>query len=302
VFDDARAQLSLAFPYSRVVLLCEQHEKPFPSPFKCLSELYAPCKPGKAARFDSGAEARETAFLCYSSGTTGLPKGVMTSNWNLTSQLQALNVAYEPLQHGRDVVLGILPFSHIYGLTVVFLQPITVGVPVVVLPKFEEMPVLSAIERVSRTNASESELEVAPVLVTLWWIIMSTPTLPLTPLHTHTLTRPVQDHLRPHRAPRRDYSAPLAESAQVRPEQSARPHERRRAAGVRDAGGLFAQDAARYSVSWTGRELGGNRNRNGNRNGNEISLSSFPFPVPPFHLSSSFLLALKLTPASKPTA
>jgi acyl-CoA synthetase (AMP-forming)/AMP-acid ligase II len=148
--DAARPLLTRAFPHSRVVLLCTKENKPFPTPYKCVEELFGTV--GKPARFDGATEARSTAWLCYSSGTTGLPKGVMTSHWNLTSQLQAVNVAYEPLEYGRDVVLGILPFSHIYGLTVVLLQPITVGVPVITLPKFEEIPVLRAIERVSRDN------------------------------------------------------------------------------------------------------------------------------------------------------
>lgn len=144
-FDAARPLLKRQFPASRVILLCEPKDKPFPTQYKALGEIMG--QPGKAARFD-GKDSRMTAWLCYSSGTTGLPKGVMTSHHNMTSQLQAVNVAYQNLKSGEDVVLGILPFSHIYGLTVVLLQPTTVGVPVVILPRFEEIAVLSAIEKV----------------------------------------------------------------------------------------------------------------------------------------------------------
>jgi acyl-CoA synthetase (AMP-forming)/AMP-acid ligase II len=115
-----------------------------------------------------------TAYLCYSSGTTGRAKGVETSHHNMTSQLQALNLVYQPLKSDRDVVLGILPFSHIYGmpiakaqlttgLTVVIHQPLTVGVPVVVLPRFEEIPVLEAIQRYRITWG----LVVPPILIVL---------------------------------------------------------------------------------------------------------------------------------------
>lgn len=142
------------------MLLCAPEAKPIASPHKALAELFG--ARGKAARFD-GKDSRATAWLCYSSGTTGLPKGVMTSHHNLTSQLQAVNVAYERLHSGKDVVLGILPFSHIYGLTVVLLQPTTVGVPVVVLPRFEEISVLNAIQQFKITHG----LIVPPVVIVL---------------------------------------------------------------------------------------------------------------------------------------
>lgn len=66
---------------------------------------------GKAERFD-GPDARATAWLCYSSGTTGLPKGVMTSHRNLVSEIQAINLAYPKLVPGKDKTLGVLPMSH----------------------------------------------------------------------------------------------------------------------------------------------------------------------------------------------
>jgi len=72
----------------------------------------------------------------------------MTSHHNMTSQLQAVNTTHliEPL---KDVVIGILPFSHIFGLTVLLLYSFSVGCPLVVLPRFEETAFLSAIQRVS---------------------------------------------------------------------------------------------------------------------------------------------------------
>jgi hypothetical protein len=63
----------------------------------------------------TAGDEQDTAYLCYSSGTTGRAKGVETSHHNITSQLQALKLVYQPLKAGRDVILGILPFSHIYG-------------------------------------------------------------------------------------------------------------------------------------------------------------------------------------------
>jgi long-subunit acyl-CoA synthetase (AMP-forming) len=93
----------------RIILLCRKGDKPKGASHKCIEELRG--EPYKTKPRDETA----TAYLCYSSGTTGRAKGVETSHHNITSQIQALNKVYEPLQAKKDVVLGILPFSHIYG-------------------------------------------------------------------------------------------------------------------------------------------------------------------------------------------
>ena len=86
-----------------------------------------------------------------------------TTHYNMTSQLQAVNLVYEKLQPGRDVILGYLPFSHMYGLTLLVHQPFTTGVPLVILPRFEETSVLKAIEKYKITWA----LVVPTVLIVL---------------------------------------------------------------------------------------------------------------------------------------
>ena len=77
-----------------------------------------------------GSQASETQLLCYSSGTTGKPKGVevcglvLLSGWlmllqtthrNLTSILPMAKALHPPLLPGQDVALGVLPYYHIYG-------------------------------------------------------------------------------------------------------------------------------------------------------------------------------------------
>lgn len=108
-------------------------------------------------------EEKDTAYLCYSSGTTGRAKGVETTHHNMTSQVQAVNLVMEPLKAGRDRVLGILPFSHIYGLTLLIHYPIMTGVPIVVLPRFDEIGVLENIQKHKITFA----YVVPPVLLVL---------------------------------------------------------------------------------------------------------------------------------------
>lgn len=81
----------------------------------------------------------------------------------MTSQIQAFNVSCEKLRPQKDVILGILPLSHIYGLALLVHHPLTVGVPVVILPRFEEIAVLKAIQKYKITWA----LVVPPVLIVL---------------------------------------------------------------------------------------------------------------------------------------
>lgn len=146
-FEEARAHFKFDFPASRVILLCKPESKPEGSPYRCVLESFG--QPIEPEHFE-GSDAQATAWMSYSSGTTGLPKGVMTTHFNLTSQLQAANVSYT-LKGGvdADVVLGFLPMSHIYGVTLSLFQPLSFGAPVVVLPRFDEIEVLEVIQRVS---------------------------------------------------------------------------------------------------------------------------------------------------------
>lgn len=59
---------------------------------------------------------KDLAFLVYSSGTTGLPKGVMLSHMNVVSDLHMVNWSEGSILHWkRDKILSILPYYHIYG-------------------------------------------------------------------------------------------------------------------------------------------------------------------------------------------
>lgn len=64
--------------------------------------------------------ALDIAALPYSSGTTGLPKGVMLTHANLVANLTQIQDAI-PIR-SDDVLLGVLPFFHIYGQTLIMNQ------------------------------------------------------------------------------------------------------------------------------------------------------------------------------------
>lgn len=71
----------------------------------------------------------------YSSGTTGLPKGVMLTHHNLVGNV---NQALAPLTTSEeDVIIGVLPFFHIYGLTVILNAALRQGATIVTMPRFD---------------------------------------------------------------------------------------------------------------------------------------------------------------------
>ena len=87
-------------------------------------------------------------MLPYSSGTTGLPKGVMLTHRNLVA-----NVAQcRPLIDLRedDAVLAVLPFFHIYGMNVLMNRVRAAGATVVTMPRFD----LEQFLRTSRSTGS----------------------------------------------------------------------------------------------------------------------------------------------------
>jgi 4-coumarate--CoA ligase len=79
--------------------------------------------------------AKELAFLAYSSGTTGLPKGVMLTHRNLVSNL-LMGLAASPVT-GEDRLLAFLPFYHIYGLSGLVHQSLYRGLTCIVMEKFD---------------------------------------------------------------------------------------------------------------------------------------------------------------------
>lgn len=77
----------------------------------------------------------DLVVLPYSSGTTGLPKGVMLTHHNLTSNLAQCEPA---LSYGADeVVIAVLPFFHIYGMQVLMNGVLHFGGTAVTMPRFD---------------------------------------------------------------------------------------------------------------------------------------------------------------------
>jgi acyl-CoA synthetase (AMP-forming)/AMP-acid ligase II len=76
--------------------------------------------------------ARDLAALPYSSGTTGLPKGVELTHANLVAQVQAVMGLTE-----ADVVVGVAPFFHAIGQNIILPCSLRAGATVVTMPRFD---------------------------------------------------------------------------------------------------------------------------------------------------------------------
>lgn len=104
------------------------------------------------------------AVLPYSSGTTGLPKGVMLTHYNIVANLmQCDGVEGFELINEHDVVIGVLPFYHIYGMVVIMNMSLARGATVVTLPRFDPMQFLELIQKYKITRMNL----VPPILVFL---------------------------------------------------------------------------------------------------------------------------------------
>ncbi|MGV9669397.1 MULTISPECIES: AMP-binding protein [unclassified Gordonia (in: high G+C Gram-positive bacteria)] len=112
------------------------------------ADLLAPNLPAPDVSFDP---ATHVAALPYSSGTTGNPKGVALSHRNLVANV----VQIKPLQGMTpdDVVIAVLPFFHIYGMTVLLNAALYNRGRLVVMPRFDLVEFLENIQNFKVTSA-----------------------------------------------------------------------------------------------------------------------------------------------------
>eukprot|EP01104_Vermistella_antarctica_P016715 TRINITY_DN5751_c3_g1_i1.p1 TRINITY_DN5751_c3_g1~~TRINITY_DN5751_c3_g1_i1.p1 ORF type:complete len:663 (+),score=130.92 TRINITY_DN5751_c3_g1_i1:117-2105(+) len=102
--------------------------------------------------------ADDVAIIPYSSGTTGQPKGVLLTHRNLIANLEQICAADSV--DSADVLIGVLPFYHIYGFMVICNMAVRVGCKLVVVEKFDFVHFLETLQNHKITRA-----HVAPPII-----------------------------------------------------------------------------------------------------------------------------------------
>jgi acyl-CoA synthetase (AMP-forming)/AMP-acid ligase II len=95
--------------------------------------------------------AEDVVALPYSSGTTGLPKGVMLTHRNVVANI--CQMAAHARDRDDERVIAVLPFFHIYGLVVLMNLPLYRGATVVTMPRFELAEFLRVVQEYRITRA-----------------------------------------------------------------------------------------------------------------------------------------------------
>jgi len=121
------------------------HRQPFagdPGAVSFKEVLTAPADP-----FDAGTGPDDLAVLQYTGGTTGTSKGAMLSHRALVANTLQCRAWFTNLRDGADVAMAVMPFFHVYGLTVVMSLAVQGAAAMILEPQFELERVLKDVQR-----------------------------------------------------------------------------------------------------------------------------------------------------------
>jgi len=118
---------------------------------------------GGRARVVSPADPENLAALLYTSGTSGRPRGAMLSHRALLANIEQVAAVEPPPTRPDDVVLGLLPLFHVYGLNAVLGQVLAQGASLVLVDRFDPEETLRLVAERAVTN-----VPVAPPVVAAW--------------------------------------------------------------------------------------------------------------------------------------
>jgi long-chain acyl-CoA synthetase len=108
-------------------------------------------------------DPEKLACLLYTSGTSGRPRAAMLSHRALLANIEQVAAVEPPMMHGDDVVLGVLPLFHVYGLNAVLGGVIRHRAKLVLAERFDPQGTLDLIE-----DEACSVVPVAPPVFGYW--------------------------------------------------------------------------------------------------------------------------------------
>jgi long-chain acyl-CoA synthetase len=112
----------------------------------------------------------DLAVLQFTGGTTGVPKAAMLTHGSLMANVAQINAWLPQVRYGRERIMGLLPFCHVFGLTVCLNWPLSRAALIIVLPRFELEMFLKAMKKHRPT--------VLPGVPTLFVALINDPRLP----------------------------------------------------------------------------------------------------------------------------
>jgi len=113
-------------------------------PFKELTK-------GREKYTDEKVDPQDIALLQYTGGTTGVAKGCVLTHFNIGANMQQCHAMMHSLGKKRETFLGILPYFHIYGLTVCLAWPTSIGATLAPFPRYVPLDVLKGIHKLKPT-------------------------------------------------------------------------------------------------------------------------------------------------------
>ncbi|WP_376087572.1 long-chain fatty acid--CoA ligase [Roseomonas sp. CCTCC AB2023176] len=93
----------------------------------------------------------DLAVLQYTGGTTGVPKGAMLTHANLCANTRQVNAWFTSAKEGQERTLAVIPFFHVFAMTVAMNASIAGGAEIVMLPRFDWALVQAALRRTKPT-------------------------------------------------------------------------------------------------------------------------------------------------------
>ncbi len=116
-----------------------------------------------SAEVPGHVDPESLAVLLYTSGTSGRPRAAMLTHRALAANIAQADEVQPPMVTGDDVVLGVLPLFHVYGLNAVLGQAVCQGARLVLVDGFEPEGSLELIE-----DEAVSIVPVAPPVFAYW--------------------------------------------------------------------------------------------------------------------------------------
>ncbi|WP_346894425.1 long-chain fatty acid--CoA ligase [uncultured Roseibium sp.] len=112
----------------------------------------------------------DVAVLQYTGGTTGVPKGAMLTHRNLSANIEQMRCVFQMAKTGEEKLLCVLPFFHVFAMTVAQNLAVILGAEMVMQPRFDMKSLLTAIKR--------KKVTLFPGVPTLYTAINNSPLTP----------------------------------------------------------------------------------------------------------------------------